>query len=121
MGKSFRSFMREIEAEAEAEGPSAVLESRRLRTQYELAAKVLFTRMDRRMSQKDLARETGIDQAEISRIERGDANPTLLTVVRLLTALDLQVAFARTHRRPSRRAATRRIKPRIAARSRTRR
>ncbi|MCM3662613.1 helix-turn-helix domain-containing protein [Georgenia satyanarayanai] len=45
-------------------------------------------RKERHIKQAELADLTGIDQAEISRIENGRSNPTLATVSRLLTALE---------------------------------
>lgn len=57
-------------------------------------------RQELRVSQRDLAAQADIPQAEISRIERGLGNPTLLTLARLAEALDLEVALqakARSH------------------------
>lgn len=57
-------------------------------------------RHELRVSQRDLAARASIPQAEISRIERGLGNPTLLTLARLAEALDLEVALqskARAH------------------------
>lgn len=50
-------------------------------------------RHELRVSQRDLAAQAGIPQAEISRIERGLGNPTLLTLARLAEALNLEVAL----------------------------
>jgi len=57
-------------------------------------------RHELRVSQRDLAAQADVPQAEISRIERGLGNPTLLTLARLAEALDLEVALqvkARPH------------------------
>lgn len=43
------------------------------------------------LTQKQLAEKTGIYQAEISKIERGLGNPSLLTINRLADALDMEV------------------------------
>lgn len=43
------------------------------------------------VSQKELAARTGIDQADISRIERGIANPTVETLERIADALELNL------------------------------
>jgi len=43
------------------------------------------------MSQRDLARETGIKQPQIARLEKGDQLPTLDTLWRLLGALDARM------------------------------
>jgi XRE family transcriptional regulator, regulator of sulfur utilization len=46
------------------------------------------------LSQVELAKAAGVPQADISRIERGKGNPTLATLVKLFTALDLTVTIA---------------------------
>lgn len=40
------------------------------------------------LSQKELSAETGIDQSDISKIERGISNPTVETLGRIAAALD---------------------------------
>ena len=52
-------------------------------------------RQELQMSQSELAKETGIPQADISRIECGHANPTLKTIEKLLNALDLRITVSR--------------------------
>ena len=43
------------------------------------------------MTQRCLAEETGIYQADISKIERGLANPSLLTLQRLADGMDMEI------------------------------
>ena len=43
------------------------------------------------LTQKDLAEKTGIYQADISKIERGIGNPSLLTLKRLADGLDMDL------------------------------
>ena len=52
-------------------------------------------RQEMQMSQSELAEETGIPQADISRIECGHANPTLKTVEKLVSALNLRITISR--------------------------
>lgn len=52
-------------------------------------------RQELQMSQSELAQETGIPQADISRIECGHANPTLKTVEKLMSALNLRITISR--------------------------
>ena len=52
-------------------------------------------RQELHMSQSELAEETGIPQADISRIECGHANPTLKTVEKLMSALNLRITISR--------------------------
>ncbi|MDO4845468.1 MAG: helix-turn-helix transcriptional regulator [Oscillospiraceae bacterium] len=48
------------------------------------------------LSQKELSDLTGIDQSDLSRIERGIANPSVNTLNRIAEALDakLQISIA---------------------------
>ena len=57
----------------------------------DLAANVCLLRMERGLSQKQLAEAAGLSQPRITDIERGDANPTLLTVTRIANALGVRV------------------------------
>lgn len=71
---------------------------KQLREEYELTfglGELLSKRrQELEMSQADLAQETGIPQADISRIECGRANPTLKTVEKLLSALNLRITVS---------------------------
>ena len=46
------------------------------------------------ISQKELSEKTGIDQADISRIERGLANPSISTLERIAEALDAKLSIS---------------------------
>ena len=52
-----------------------------------LGAQLAAARKARGLTQPDLSALTGIQQAEISRIERGAGNPTAATLLRLADAL----------------------------------
>ena len=45
-------------------------------------------------SQKELAEVTGIDQSDLSKIERGVANPSVGTLKRIADALDAQLLIS---------------------------
>ena len=92
---SFDDFIAEIEAEAAAEGPAAVAELEAFRLHFSLARQLGEQRRAQRMTQRQLAARSGIDQAEISRIERGQANPTTATLGALVGALGLDVLLVR--------------------------
>jgi DNA-binding XRE family transcriptional regulator len=91
MTTSFDDFIKELEAEAEAEGPEAIAELEALRLHFSLARQLAARRRERHLTQKQLAELSGIDQAEISRIERGQANPTTSTLGALTRALAVDV------------------------------
>ena len=56
---------------------------------------VLSLRAKAGLSQADLSLATGIDQSDISKIERGISNPSILTLKRIATATgtNLKIAF----------------------------
>jgi DNA-binding XRE family transcriptional regulator len=88
---TFDDFIKELEAEARAEGPEAVAELEAFRLHFSLARQLAERRRERHLTQKQLADLSGIDQAEISRIERGQANPTTATLGALTRALGVDV------------------------------
>jgi transcriptional regulator with XRE-family HTH domain len=57
-----------------------------------LAHKVKERRLSLKMSQTDLAAKSETRQALISEIERGEANPTLDSILRIAAALKIGVA-----------------------------
>lgn len=63
------------------------------KTKFALSDAVLKARMDHNWSQAELAKRVGTRQANISRIEAGNANPTLDLVHRLLDVLDVNILF----------------------------
>ena len=82
MATSFDEFMQEIEEEARNEGPEAVAELE-AHAHFALARQLAQLRRERQLTQTELARRSGIPQSEISRIERGAANPTVATLAAL--------------------------------------
>ena len=55
---------------------------------YAMAVQFMELRERRGLTQAELAAATGLDQADISRIERGAANPTERTLLRIADALN---------------------------------
>lgn len=49
-------------------------------------------RIDRAMSQEELAHRSEIDRAYMSSIERGQQNPGLMSIARVAVALDMTLA-----------------------------
>jgi len=58
-----------------------------------LANQILTARRRIGLTQVELASMCGIAQSEISRIERGDGNPTVVTLSRIGRSLDLNLQF----------------------------
>ena len=60
---------------------------------YNLAMQVVELRERRGLTQEDLAKRSGIDQGDVSRIEHGAANPTERTLLRIGDALGAELRF----------------------------
>lgn len=115
MSRKFSDFMREVEAEARREGPEAVAELAAFDAHFKLAAELILLRKKRGLTQRQLSARSGIQQAEISRIEGGRANPTLETISVLARSLggELKLAAAASGRRKAApRTAARQASPR---------
>ena len=61
---------------------------------YDVAMQLMALREKRGLTQVELAKATGIAQSEICRIERGVANPTEKTILRLADALQADLVIA---------------------------
>lgn len=57
----------------------------------EMGYTLTLARENAEITQKELAKKTGINQANISKIERGIANPSLATLKRLATGMGMQL------------------------------
>ena len=57
--------------------------------EYNLVRGLVAARKECHMTQKELAEKTGINQADISKIETGNANPALSTLKRLAEGMDM--------------------------------
>jgi len=98
MRKSYEQLMTEVRAgwsEADHELSGAALEyfDRVHREVFQLGEQLAARRTALGLTQRELAKISGVQQAELSRIERGSGNPTWSTVQRLSAALALDVQF----------------------------
>jgi transcriptional regulator with XRE-family HTH domain len=93
MSRDFDDLMHEIEDETRRAGPKAMRDAAALRASYRLAVSVIELRRKAGLSQRQLAARSGVQQADISRIEAGDANPTLATIAALAYALGTEVSL----------------------------
>ena len=62
-------------------------------SEYSLARSFLMARKECNMTQKELAEITGINQADISKIETGNANPAVSTLRRLAEGMGMVLRF----------------------------
>jgi DNA-binding XRE family transcriptional regulator len=92
----FDRLMHDIEQEATAEGPEAVAQLRSFDSRFHIAGQLLALRRRRGITQRRLSELSGIQQADISRIERGETQPTTVTASRLAQALGADFGFYET-------------------------
>lgn len=91
MSNDFSRLIADIEQEAHEEGPEAVRELEQFREEFSLASQMIQSRRDGKLSQRELAKLSGVPQSEISRIETGASNPTYATITALLRPLGKRV------------------------------
>ena len=87
MSKNFRDTLnRQLENDAEFRK-----EYEALAPEYELAKALIACRNSGNLTQKQLSELTGIDQADISKIENGNANPSVKTLTRIASAMNMEL------------------------------
>ena len=62
-----------------------------LEPEYQLICAMIESRREKNISQQELADITGIDRSDISKIENGNANPSLKTIKRVAEGLGKRV------------------------------
>lgn len=62
-----------------------------LQPEYNTMRAMIEARKKNNLTQKQLAERTGIDQADISKIETGNANPTIHMLQRLADGMDMML------------------------------
>ncbi len=85
MKRSYDDIMADRGANSAAEMEA---HARVLARAYDIALQVIDLRRERGLTQKQLAERCGIDQGDISRIERGSTSPTARTLQRIADVLD---------------------------------
>lgn len=93
MSRDFDKLMEDIEQEARRAGPKARAGYAAAGATHRLARQVFDVRKAAGLTQRQLAANSGVQQADISRIEAGDANPTLATIAALAYALGAEFAL----------------------------
>lgn len=96
MTSSFEQLVKEVREEAEAEGPHAVAQLEAFEAHFALANQLLTLRREKKLSQTELAKLSGVPQSEISRIERGYGNPTTSTLSALAKPLGARLTLSTT-------------------------
>ena len=89
----FEDLLRQIEIEAEAEGPSGRAHLDELRDRFDLVVQIIDRRRELHLTQQQVAAASGLHQSVVSRIEQGVANPTARTLALLARALDAKLTL----------------------------
>ncbi len=111
MSHDFDKLMDDIEHEARRAGPKATAEYAAFGAYYRLGREIFDLRKAAGLTQRQLAASSGVQQADISRIEAGDANPTLATIAALAYALGVELVLepSRSRRAEPRRRVQKRL------------
>ena len=86
MSNSFDDFLKEQLQDKEVRAEYDALEP-----EFAIIQAMIDARKSRGMTQKQLADATGINQADISKLERGNANPSLRTLQRLAAGMGMRL------------------------------
>ena len=82
----FRNYLNE-----QLQRPSFKAEWDALQPELTIAQAIIDARKESGLTQKQLSERTGIAQADISKLERGNANPSLRTLQRLAAGMGMNV------------------------------
>lgn len=83
---SYRNFLEE-----QLKDPALKAEYDALEPEFAIIQAMIDARKTAGLTQKQLAERTGIAQADISRLENGNANPSLKTLQRLAKGMGMQM------------------------------
>lgn len=89
MGKNFRETLNE-----QLQDPAFKKEYDDLEPEFQIIRAMIDARKEMGLTQKQLSELTGIAQADISKIENGNANPSLKTLQRLAAAMGKKVKIS---------------------------
>ena len=86
----FRKYL-----EKQLQNPDFKAEWDALEPELSIKQAVIDARKESGLTQQQLAERTGISEADISKLENGNANPSLKTLQRLASAMDkkLKISF----------------------------
>ena len=84
MGKNYKETLNEL-----LKNPEFKAEYEALEPEFQIIRAMLEGREKLNLTQKDLAERSGITQADISRLENGNANPSIRTLKKLASAMNM--------------------------------
>ena len=91
MGRTYKEFLVE-----KLKDPEFRKEWNELEPEFQLIKAMLQGREEQNLSQRQLADRTGVTQSDISKIESGEANPTLETLKKLAKGLGMNLSISFT-------------------------
>ena len=77
--------------EEQLKDPELKAEYDALDPEFAIIQAMIDARKSRGITQQELARRTGIAQADISKLENGNANPSIKTLQRIAAGMDMRV------------------------------
>lgn len=86
MGKNFRETLN-----SRLQDPEFKAEWNALEPEFQIVRAMIEGRKEKNITQKELSELTGITQGDISRLETGNANPSLHTLQRLAQGLGMML------------------------------
>jgi predicted transcriptional regulator len=86
MDRNYRETLNE-----QLKNPAFKKEYDAMEPEFQVIRALLNGRKERNLTQKQLSDLTGINQADISKIEKGNANPSVRTLQRLAAGMDMSV------------------------------
>ena len=89
MSKYFKDFLNEQLKDEEFRK-----EYENLEAEFQIIREIIAVRKDKNITQKELSDLTGITQADISKIENGNANPSLKTLKKLAAAFGKKLVIS---------------------------
>ena len=89
MGRTYREFLNE-----RLQDPKFKKEWDELEPEYQSIRALINARDEKNISQRQLSEITGITQADISKMESGEANPTLNTLKRVAQGLGMRLELS---------------------------
>ncbi len=84
MGTNFNDFLRE-----QLQDPELRQEFEALQPEHAVIQAMIDARRSSGLTQKELSQRTGIAQGDISRLENGNANPSIRTLQRLANGMGM--------------------------------
>ncbi len=68
-----------------------------LEPEYKLAHSLIKARLEKKMTQAELAAKAGVGQNAVARLESGSSNPTIGSISRVATALGKELRLVVSH------------------------